>query len=167
MANEDLSKLKIDRNGATGLTKRKRKSGLMVTLVVAIVSVLFLIVYFRSITAIEIESATVTTAYPSQSFTLLNATGYVVAQRKAAVASKATGRVEWLGVTEGSKVKKGEVIAQLENKDVSATMEQAAASIKVAEANLQQGESRTNKCEEVIQANRRSIGKKLYFSISI
>ena len=139
MANEDLSKLKIDRNGATGLTKRKRKSGLMVTLVVAIVSVLFLIVYFKSITAIEIESATVTTAYPSQSFTLLNATGYVVAQRKAAVASKATGRVEWLGVTEGSKVKKGEVIAQLENKDVSATMEQAAASVKVAEANLQQG----------------------------
>ena len=141
MANEDLSKLKIDRNGATGLTKRKRKSGLMVTLVVAIVSVLFLIVYFRSITAIEIESATVTTAYPSQSFTLLNATGYVVAQRKAAVASKATGRVEWLGVTEGSKVKKGEIIAQLENKDVSATMEQAAASVKVAEANLQQGKA--------------------------
>ncbi len=141
MANEDLSKLKIDRNGATGLTNRKRKSSLMVTLVVAIVLVLFLIVYFRSITAIEIESATVTTAYPSQSFTLLNATGYVVAQRKAAVASKATGRVEWLGVTEGSKVKKGEVIAQLENKDVSATMEQAAASVKVAVANLQQGKA--------------------------
>ena len=141
MANEDLSKLKIDRNAATGLTNRKRKPGLMVTLVVAIVSVLFLVVYFRSITAIEIESATVTTAYPSQSFTLLNATGYVVAQRKAAVASKATGRVEWLGVTEGSKVKKGEVIAQLENKDVSATMEQAAASVKVAEANLQQGKA--------------------------
>jgi RND family efflux transporter MFP subunit len=141
VANEDLSKLKIDRDGTTGLTNRKRKSSFMATLVVAIVLALLLIVYFKSITAIEIESATVTTAYPSQSFTLLNATGYVVAQRKAAVASKATGRVEWLGVTEGSKVKKGEVIAQLENKDVSATMEQAAASIKVAEANLQQGKA--------------------------
>ncbi len=141
MANEDLSKLKIDRDGTTGLTNRKRKSGVMATLVVAIVLALLLIVYFKSITAIEIESATVTTAYPSQSFTLLNATGYVVAQRKAAVASKATGRVEWLGVTEGSKVKKGEVIAQLENKDVSATMEQAAARVKVAEANLQQGKA--------------------------
>jgi len=141
VANEDLSKLKIDRDGTTGLTNRKRKSGFMATLVVAIVLALLLIVYFKSITAIEIESATVTTAYPSQSFTLLNATGYVVAQRKAAVASKATGRVEWLGVTEGSKVKKGEVIAQLENKDVSATMEQAAARVKVAEANLQQGKA--------------------------
>jgi len=141
VANEDLSKLKIDRDGTTGLTNRKRKPGFMATLVVAIVLALLLIVYFKSITAIEIESATVTTAYPSQSFTLLNATGYVVAQRKAAVASKATGRVEWLGVTEGSKVKKGEVIAQLENKDVSATMEQAAARVKVAEANLQQGKA--------------------------
>ena len=160
MANEDLSKLKIDRNSATGLTNRKRKSGLMVTLVVAIVSVLFLIVYFRSITAIEIESATVTTAYPSQSFTLLNATGYVVAQKKAAVASKATGRVEWLGVTEGSKVKKGEVIAQLENKDVSATMEQAAASVKVAEANLQQGKAELTDAKRSLKRTEDLLAKK-------
>ena len=106
MANEDLSKLKIDRGGTTSANKHKRKQSSMVTLIAITAMALFLFLYFRSITAIEIESATVTTAYPSQSFTLLNATGYVVAQRKAAVASKATGRVEWLGVTEGSKVKK-------------------------------------------------------------
>ena len=40
-----------------------------------------------------------------QAATQLNAAGYVVAQRKASVASKATGRLEWLGVAEGSKVK--------------------------------------------------------------
>ena len=57
--------------------------------------------------------------------TVLNATGYVVAQRKAAVASKATGRLEWLGVQEGSRVKKGEVIARLESQDVAATRDQA------------------------------------------
>lgn len=141
MANEDLSKLKIDRRGTAGLKNRKRSPSIKAIFVVVLILVLVLIVYFKSISTIEIESATVTTAYPSQSFTLLNATGYVVAQRKAAVASKATGRVEWLGVTEGSKVKKGEVIAQLENKDVSATMEQAAANVKVAEANLQQGKA--------------------------
>lgn len=87
------------------------------------------------------ESARVTTAYPSQSYTLLNATGYVVAQRKAAVASKATGRVEWLGVTEGSRVKENEIIARLENADVSATMAQAAANIGVTKANLHQGQA--------------------------
>ncbi len=141
MANEDLSKLKIDRSDTAKLTSRKRRSRLMIKLVVIAALVLLVIAYFRSVTAVEVESATVTTAYPSQSFTLLNATGYVVAQRKAAVASKATGRVEWLGVTEGSKVKKGEIIARLESKDVTAAMEQAAANVKVAEANLQQGKA--------------------------
>ena len=53
--------------------------------------------------AATVETAAVTAAYPSQAVTLLNATGYVVAQRKAAVASKATGRLEWLGVQEGSR----------------------------------------------------------------
>lgn len=141
MANEDLSKLKIDRSDTANLTSRKRRSRLMIKLVAIAALVLLVIAYFRSVTSVEVESATVTTAYPSQSFTLLNATGYVVAQRKAAVASKATGRVEWLGVTEGSKVKKGEIIARLESKDVTAAMEQAAANVKVAEANLQQGKA--------------------------
>src|SRR4249920_688902 len=90
-------------------------------------------------TAQTVETAPVTTAYPSQAMTSLNATGYVVAQRKAAVASKATGRLEWLGAAEGSKVRRGEVIARLENRDVSVAREQVAASLKVARANLEQG----------------------------
>ena len=141
MANEDLSKLKIDRSSTAGLTNRSKRQRFKTIFIVSSVFVLALIVYFIGNATIEIESASVSTAYPSQSFTLLNATGYVVAQRKAAVASKATGRVEWLGVTEGSEVKKGEVIARLESKDVSAAMDQAAAKIKVAQANLQQGEA--------------------------
>ncbi|SCY17097.1 RND family efflux transporter, MFP subunit [Nitrosospira sp. Nl5] len=141
MAKEDLSRLKIDRSGATGITGRRKRPQLMVTFAAATALILLVALYLRASAAVEVESATVATAYPSQSFTLLNATGYVVAQRKAAVASKATGRVEWLGVTEGSEVTKNEIIARLENADVSAAMEQAAASVKVAEANLQHGEA--------------------------
>ena len=66
------------------------------------------------------------TSYPSQQFVVLNATGYVVAQRKAAIASKATGRLEWLGVAEGSRVKAGEVIARLDNRDVVAQAQSGA-----------------------------------------
>nr|WP_175041451.1 efflux RND transporter periplasmic adaptor subunit [Duganella vulcania] len=89
----------------------------------------------------SVETVTVAQTWPSQSYTLLNATGYVVAQRKAALSSKATGRLEWLGVLEGSKVKKDEVIARLENRDVSATLGQAQANVKVAQANLEQGQA--------------------------
>ncbi|MBI1394845.1 MAG: efflux RND transporter periplasmic adaptor subunit [Betaproteobacteria bacterium] len=87
---------------------------------------------------VDVEQATVTTAFPYQSFAVLTATGYVVAQRKASVASKATGRLEWLGVAEGTRVRAGEVIARLESEDVRAARDQAAAGLKVARANLEQ-----------------------------
>ena len=48
-----------------------------------------------------------TTAYPSQAIALLNATGYVVPQRKASVGSKATGRLEWLGRAGGQQGEAG------------------------------------------------------------
>ena len=48
---------------------------------------------YRSATApVTVDVATVTSAYPSQGFTVLNATGRVVAGRKAAISTKATGR---------------------------------------------------------------------------
>jgi RND family efflux transporter MFP subunit len=141
VANQDLSRLKIDRAGATALGTHRKGRRFAGSITAAAVVVLLAFFYFRSGAEIEVESARVTTAYPSQSYTLLNATGYVVAQRKAAVASKATGRVEWLGVTEGSRVKENEIIARLENADVSATMAQAAANIGVTKANLHQGQA--------------------------
>src|SRR6185503_21295630 len=93
---------------------------------------------------VAIETATVTTAYPTQSFTDLNATGRVAAWRKAAVSTKATGRLEWLGVQEGSRVKQGDVIARLENQDVAAARDSARANATAARANLEQGEAELN-----------------------
>jgi RND family efflux transporter MFP subunit len=158
VSNEDLSRLKIDRSSAATGTRKKRFP-LAAWLAIAAMLVVLGFLYFRSGIAVEVESATVTTAYPSQSFTLLNATGYVVAQRKAAVASKATGRVEWLGVTEGSKVTEGEIIARLENADVSAAMDQAAASVNVAKANLQQAQAELVDARATFNRNRELLGK--------
>ena len=66
------------------------------------------------------QTTPIVTTYPSQQFVVLNATGYVVAQRKAAISSKATGRLEWLGVAEGSRVKAGDIIARIDDRDVVA-----------------------------------------------
>jgi RND family efflux transporter MFP subunit len=62
----------------------------------------------------------------------------VVAQRRAAVASKATGRLVWLNVREGSQVKQGEVLARLDASDVQAAISQAQAGIRQAEAGVAQ-----------------------------
>nr|WP_244158502.1 efflux RND transporter periplasmic adaptor subunit [Caballeronia fortuita] len=135
LAEHDLEKLKIDR-GPTAAMPRRRRSWLRYVIIAAIVLAL-IGVAFRLTGPQAVESATVTSVYPSQSYTMLNATGYVVPQRKAAVASKGQGRVEWLGVLEGTPVKEGQIIARLESNDVSASLAQAQAQVKVARANLE------------------------------
>jgi HlyD family secretion protein len=106
----------------------------------SIVVVLLALIGWRVVLnrSVEVEVATVSLVYPSQTFSLLNASGYVVAQRKAAVASKATGRLEWLGVEEGSVVKAGQLLARLENRDVAAGKDQAAANLATARTSLEQ-----------------------------
>lgn len=101
----------------------------------------------------SVEFATVAAAYPSTSISVLNATGRVVAARRASVSSKGTGRLEWLGVQEGQRVKEGDIIARLENRDVAAEREQAAAQVQVARANLAQGQA---DLEDAASAYRRS-----------
>src|SRR5688572_6584754 len=51
---------------------------------------------------------------------LLTASGYVVARRKAVVSAKIQGRLARLNVEEGSRVREGQVIAQLESQDYEA-----------------------------------------------
>lgn len=159
MAGEDLSKLRIDRGPAAAVGPRRRGRNILWSVIaVAVAAGGFLVLRWNA--AVPVEAATVTTAYPSQRYTLLNATGYVVAQRKAAAASKATGRLEWLGVREGARVKQGEVIARLESKDVTASMEQAAANVKVAQANLEQGMAELNEAERAFKRSLDLLAKK-------
>jgi len=136
MAEPDLSKLKIDRSLAP---IRRRRRGRTIALAVIAVLVLAIGVYVATRPKVfDVATTAVTTAYPSQQFVVLNATGYVVAQRKAAIASKATGRLEWLGVAEGSRVKEGEVIARLDDRDVVAQERAAEANVKAARAGVDQ-----------------------------
>ena len=134
MPDPELSRLKIDRGPHAAPPRRRRwlpyLAGAVLLAVVAAVAI-------KVASPTAVETVTVATAYPSQNYTLLNATGYVVPQRKAAVASKAQGRLEWLGVLEGSRVKKDEIIARIESRDVGATLAQASAQVKVAQANLE------------------------------
>ncbi|MBM4312636.1 MAG: efflux RND transporter periplasmic adaptor subunit [Deltaproteobacteria bacterium] len=139
MTSQDMTKLTIDKSEKTVRPNRRRKRFLLV----AIIVLLFLTaggLYFGGIIvpAVSVDVTTVSQVYPSQSLSLLNASGYIVAQRKAAVASKVTGRLEELMVEEGSKVKEGQVIARMENADVSAFRSQAAANLNTARATLEQ-----------------------------
>jgi HlyD family secretion protein len=159
---DDLSRLKIDRT-AQGSPARRRgwlRYGIAAIVVVALAAW----IWSRFAAAPTVETAAVASVYPSQSFTMLNAAGYVVPERKAALASKATGRLEWLGVLEGSRVKENEVIARLESNDVRAQLAQASAQVKVAEANLQQGLAELRDAEANYRRSSELLSKKFISS---
>lgn len=66
----------------------------------------------------------------------LSASGYVVAERRASVSSKATGRLKELNVVEGDVVKAGQVLGVLENEDLQAQVRQAQANVSVLESRI-------------------------------
>jgi len=135
----DLSSLRINRTETSGLPPSKARfytrlgMGVVVTAVAAVGAVL---IRGALDSAVEVQLTTVSYSSPSQASAVLTASGYVVAQRKAAVASKATGRLEYLGVVEGDKVVRNQVIARIENSDMQAQLDQARANLKVNEAEL-------------------------------
>lgn len=97
--------------------------------------------------SVPVHIASVALVYPSQVITDFNASGYVVAQRRASVASKATGRLEYLGVKEGSRVKAGDVLARLENDDARAEQAQIEAQLAGARSDLVRAETELRTAE--------------------
>ena len=136
----DLSGLRIQRkmseSGPPGSSRKRlvRIGTLVVALILVAAAAL---IGIRSLDpAVDVKLVTVSFTSPSQVNAVLTASGYVVAQRKAAVASKGTGRLEYLGVVEGDRVKKGAVIAKLEDDDIKASLDQAKANLRLTEAEL-------------------------------
>lgn len=154
MANEDLSELKIDKSKATASPVKSKKRLYWVVAMLFVIAITFL--YLKGVLkpTTTVEVATVSHIYPSQGLTLLNASGYVVAQRKAAVASKVTGRLVSLLVEEGSRVKEGEVIALLESEDVAAARDQAAANLNVARSNREQARAELHDATLLFNRNK-------------
>jgi RND family efflux transporter MFP subunit len=159
MANEDLGKLKIDKSES--LPRPRKKRNLVRLGVAALATVVVVVLYFKGVftPSVSIETASVSLVYPYQGFTLLNASGYVVAQRKAAVASKVTGRLVALSVEEGSRVKKGEVIARLESEDVTALRHQAEANLKSSLHALDEAEAELKDARLTFQREKELLDK--------
>jgi RND family efflux transporter MFP subunit len=145
MPEPDINKLKIDKTQKlTGPSRRKKKPFFIASAIALLFILSFLYVAGIIAPATTIDVTTVAQVYPSQSLSVLNASGYIVAERKAAVASKITGRLVALMVEEGSKVKKGQIIARMESDDVTAAKNQAAANLVNALAALEQAKTDRN-----------------------
>ena len=147
--NADLSSLKIDRSNNNPKSSSKFVIYGLV-LIFIIIAGYFIISSFTS-SAIEVKLTTVVKQSPAKSNAILTASGYVVAQRKAAIASKGTGRLIYLGVVEGDKVKKDQVIGRLEDNDIRAQLEQAKANLLLQQADLNDAKNTFDRIKELFE----------------
>ncbi len=153
----DLNSLRIERSKREDNNSPNRKRKLYIwggVIVLLTIAVIFLISNWDKLfsPAVEVNLTSVSLQSPSQSDAVLNASGYVVAQRKAAVASKGTGRLVYLGVVEGDKVKKGQVIARLEDSDIRAQFDEANANLKLYETELMEAENNYKRQQELFNS---------------
>ena len=134
----DLASLRIDREAPEAGPRGGRIVRWAIALVaIAILGIAGTAAYRRWIEPLsipEVEVATASVQAPTVSGALLTASGYVVAQRQAAVTSKIPGRLAELNVREGSHVRAGQVIGRLESHDIAAQLEEARRSLEVVRA---------------------------------
>jgi HlyD family secretion protein len=147
----ELNKLKIDKSKRSDT--RAPKSGWKYA-VIAIVAVgLFIMTaqfYSRANAPVAVDTVHPRVEASSQSAVLV-ATGYVIAHHKIQVGSKITGRVAWIGVEKGNKVKKNQVVVRLEEREYKAQYDQALAAYDASRAHLNELE-RGSRPEEIDRA---------------
>lgn len=131
-----LSKLKIDRSAPSA--RRKKPSVKLWPWFVGAGIAAAAAAYSLAPRSIEVKTTSIVASTASQQYVQLTASGYVVAQRRAAVSSKGSGRLLELNVREGSHVKKDDVIARLDDSDVTPALLGAEAGLSQAEANERQ-----------------------------
>lgn len=146
--NADLSSLRIDRSENNN-KKSKARYFVYAAFVVVILIAGYFIIGSISASTIEVKLTTVVKQTPGKSSAVLTASGYIVAQRKASVSSKGTGVLVYLGVVEGDKVKAGQIIARLDDRDIVAQLDEAKSSLQLYEAQLKEVENNFNREKEL------------------
>jgi RND family efflux transporter MFP subunit len=85
---------------------------------------------------------------------LLDASGYIVARRRATVSSKVTGKVVEVRLEEGQRVEAGEIIARLDDSNWRAALAQSNAQLQQAEANLASAQTAFDDAKPIFERNQ-------------
>ncbi len=141
---EDLQSLRIDRTQRgdhPGEPSPFARRFILISVAVIVLLGLFALAYraFSSDTPeVEVVRASADTTGNDVGGTVLSATGYIVAHHTINVNSKVTGRLKWIGVEKGDKVKEGQILVRLEDDEFRAAHQQAQGAVENAKAYLEQ-----------------------------
>lgn len=154
---EDLQSLRIDRSqrgDSSGeppaWARRYILGGIAVIVLLGLIALAYRL-FSSDAPEVEVVRAAAQTSGNDAGGTVLSATGYIVAHHTINVNSKVTGRLAWIGVEKGDKVKEGQVLVRLEDQEFRASYGQARGALENARAyldELQHG----SRPEEVQQA---------------
>jgi RND family efflux transporter MFP subunit len=139
----DLSALRIPREERVAAPSRVPwlLGGILVG-AIAIIALLVLIARGSGFTAPRVRTGTaLLERAPTGAESLLTASGYVVARRKASVSARRAGRLVELRVEEGSRVKKDEILARIEASDLEAQLRTLGSEAEEAHARLANAEA--------------------------
>ncbi len=139
---EDLQSLRIDRSergdsggGAPDWARRYILGGIGAVVVMGLLALAYR-AFSSNVPEVEVVRATAETSGNDAGGTVLSATGYIVAHHTINVNSKVTGRLSWIGVEKGDKVKENQVLVRLEDQEFRASYEQAKGGVANARAYL-------------------------------
>jgi HlyD family secretion protein len=152
---EELQGLRIDRSGRgtndgepPAWARRYIVVGIVVVLLLSLSALAYRLLS-RDVPEVEVTRASAESS--DVGGTVLSATGYIVAHHTINVNSKVTGRLAWIGVEKGDKVKEGQVLVRLENDEFRASVGQAQGALENARAYLDELEH-GSRPEEIQQA---------------
>jgi HlyD family secretion protein len=151
---QDLQSLRIDRpfKGGEGEPPIWAKRWILVGIaILVLLSVGALAYRLLASDPVEVNVARATAESSDVGGVVLSASGYIVAHHKINVNSKVTGRVAWIGVEKGDKVKEGQPIVRLEEDEFRAQYEQARGTVENAQAYLNELQN-GSRPEEIQQA---------------
>jgi len=139
---DDLQSLRIDRTqrGDSGgeppaWARRYIIGGIVLVVLLGLVTLAYR-AFSSDTPEVEVVRAAAQTTCSDVGGTVLSATGYIVAHHTINVNSKVTGRLAWIGVEKGDKVKEGQVLVRLEDQEFRASHEQAKGGVQNARAYL-------------------------------
>ena len=104
---------------------------------------------------IEVEVAAVTVRGAGTQASVLNASGYVTARRRATVSSKVTGRIVEVNVEEGMAVREGQVLARLDDSTLQAALKLYRAQLEASKRQIPESEVRLAQARVQLQRQER------------
>ncbi len=159
MPNSDLSSLKI-RDSARSKGGGSKFLRIFAAALGALVLLVGGVLAFRTQTpAVEVASAL--PANDPQAETLLNASGYVTPRRRSTVAAKITGRVTGVFFDEGMRVKKGQLLATLDDSDAKRALNAAVADRNASRAAIADLEVQLKNSEITLRRTKELVAEKV------